>query len=82
MSDNETIRRERIIAGLTACGRAGMQTPSMFALNQHVFGTHARVGVGLSTAVDALMAAGFDPPEDVKWFSSAQACDLLGVRGP
>jgi len=72
-------KRELCIRGLKECARAGTQTPAMFALNKHVFGTHEREGVGAEAAADALLAAGFDPPEDPRWFSAALACNLLGV---
>lgn len=37
------------------------------------------IGVGLDSAVEALIRAGADPPEDSKWFSAGLACNLLGV---
>ena len=70
------------IAGLKVCARAGMQTPAMLALNAHVIGTHTTVGVGYEAAADALLAAGFSPPADPKWFSASLACNLLGLPMP
>lgn len=65
---------DKIRAGLLACGRAGMQTPAMFALNAHVFGTHERDGIGLDAAVQALVGQ-LDPQH----FSAPLACNILGV---
>lgn len=70
---------DKIRAGLLACGRAGMQTPAMFALNAHVFGTHERGGIGLEAAVQALVGQ-LDPPADPQHFSAPLACNILGVR--
>jgi hypothetical protein len=63
---------DKIRAGLLACGRAGMQTPAMFALNAHVFGTRQRGGIGLEAAV-------LDPPADPQQFSASLACNILRV---
>ena len=73
-------RAEKIRAGLWACARAGMQTPAMFALNAHVFGTHTRAGIGVDAAVGLLLAGDFDPPDDPQHFSAPLACNILGVR--
>jgi len=70
---------DKIRAGLLACGRAGMQTPAMSALNAHVFGTHERDGIGLEDAVLALVGQ-LDPPADPQHFSAPLACNILGVR--
>ena len=73
-------RADKIRECLLACGRAGMQTPAMLALNTHVFGTHTRDGVGVEAAVTLLIAEGFDPPADPQQFSAPRACNILGVR--
>lgn len=62
-----------IRAGLLACGRAGMQTPAMFALNAHVFGTSQKQGIGLGAAVLALAGK-------IEHFSTPLACNILGVK--
>ena len=73
-------RAARIRECLLACGRAGMQTPAMLALNTHVFGTHKQEGIGIDTATELLVGGGFDPPNDPQHFSAPLACNILGVR--
>lgn len=57
-----------------------MQAGPMVALNQHVLGTFTTRGVGYEAAAAALLAAGFDPPEDPRWFSASLACNLLNLK--
>lgn len=78
MADDE--RAEKTRACLWACARAGMQTPAMFALNAHVFGTHTRAGIGVDAAVGLLVAGDCEPPDDPQHFSSLRACNILGVQ--
>ena len=56
-----------------------MQTPAMFALNAHVFGTSQKQGIGLGAAVLAL-AGKIEAPADPQHFSAPLACNILGVK--
>lgn len=73
-------RTSKIRECLMACGRAGVQTPAMLALNKHVFGVRTHEGIGVDAATDLLIAGGFDPPADPQQFSAPLACNILGVR--
>ena len=74
-------KRTRIVAGLHACLRAGMQTGPMFALNKYMIGDHVTAGVkgGVEATADRLLELGFDPPADANMFSAARACNMLGI---
>lgn len=73
-------KRTRIVHGLHACLRAGIQTGPMLALNKYMVGDHQTVGVagGVEATADRLLELGFDPPADANTFSAALACNLLG----
>lgn len=68
---------EKIRAGLNECARNQLAIPAREALTRHVFGPS---GIGVDAAVQRLVEAGFDPPDDPTWFSAALACFHLGVR--
>ena len=77
MKDSPTAQKIR--AGLLDCAKAGTSDQAMAALTTHVFGSRTKNGIGIDVAVMALERAGFDPPEDPRWFSARLACNILGV---